>query len=272
MNELKSRSAVPSPVSPSPARCPGYRPQTERHASSRGFTLMELLVALAVVGILCSSIAGVLGNAIDSMEQATKAIDNLTRMRSLDLVLGGAMRDARAMELSQEEKRMLEEDGAYDSAEGSYRFRGEPTAVGFCLDRPFLGTEPDGYMHWIVLDVRTDEETESQSLWLTDVSYLNGVDNPVGEDWGDKALFASEVELPTQEVRLIEQAETIVFRHWQLDQEAMTGEPEPIELEPEEIEGDYALELPDYVEMEIKLPRMNTETLYFDYSIRRKGI
>lgn len=233
---------------------------------------MELLVALAVMGILCGSIAGVLRNATDSVEQGTKALDNLTRMRSLELVLGGALRDARALELSQQEKRMLEEDGSYDSAEGNYRYRGEETAVGFCLDRPFLGAERDGYMHWIVLDVRTDEETEIQSLWMTDTSYLNGVDNPVGEDWGDNAMFASEAELPVQEVQLIEQAQTMVFRHWQLDQEEMTGEPEPIELEPEEVEGDYALELPDFVEMEIKLPRMNSEILYFDYCIRRKGI
>lgn len=237
-----------------------------------GFTLMELLVALVVMGILCGSIAGVLRNATDSVEQGTAALDNLTRMRSLELVLGGALRDARAKQLSQQEKRMLEEDGSYDSAEGDYRYRGEETAVGFCLDRPFLGTERDGYMHWIVLEVRTDEETEVQSLWLTDVSYLDGVDNPVGDDWGNNALFASEAALPTRDVQLIETAETILFRHWQLDQTGMTGEPEPIELEPEDIEGDYARELPDFVEMEIKLPKMDSETLYFDFSIRRRGL
>lgn len=246
------------------------------HQSTRalrsGFTLMELLVALAVMGILCASIAGVLRNATESVEQGTKALDNLTRMRSLELVLGGALRDARALELSQQEKRLLEGDGSYDSAEGNYRYRGEETAVGFCLDRPFLGAARDGHMHWIVLEVRTDEETEYQSLWLTDVSYLNGIDNPVGEDWGDNAMFTSDAELPTQEVQLLEEAESITFRHWQLDQEGMTGEPEPVELEPDEVEGDYAVELPDVVEMEIKLPKMDRETLYFDYAIRRKGI
>lgn len=242
------------------------------HASRVGFTLMELLVALAVMGILCGSIAGVLRNATQSVEQGTAALDNLTRMRSLELVLGGALRDARAMELSQQEKTLLEQEGSYDSTEGDYRYRGEETAVGFCLDRPFLGTKRDGYMHWVVLDVRTDEETEYQSLWLTDVSYLNGVDNPVGEDWGDNAMFASDAELPKKEVRLIEIAESIVFRHWQLDETGMTGEPELLELEEDEIEGDYAIELPDFVEMEIKLPKMDSEILYFDYSIRRKGI
>ncbi|QBG48578.1 type II secretion system protein [Verrucomicrobia bacterium S94] len=237
-----------------------------------GFTLMELLVALAVMGILCGSIAGVLRNASDSVDQGIASLDNLTRMRSLELVLGGALRDARALQLTQEEKSMLEEDGSYDSAEGDYRYRGEETAVGFCLERPFLGTERDGYMHWIVLEVRTDEETGYQSLWLTDVSFLQGIDNPVGEDWGDNAMFTDDAQLPTQEVELIEKAEAIIFRHWQLDEEGMTGEPEPVELEAEDIEGDYALELPDYVEMEIKLPKMERETLCFDYSIRRKGI
>lgn len=237
-----------------------------------GFTLMELLVALVVMGILCGSIAGVLRNATDSVGQGTDALDNITRMRSLELVLGGALRDARALELSREERRMLEEEGAYDSAEGNYRYRGEPAALGFCLDRPFLSAERDGYMHWVLLEVRIDEETERQDFWLKDVSYLNGIDNPVGEDWGDNALFESEAELPTQEIRLVAGAEFIAFRHWQLDETETTGEPEPIELEEEEIEGDYALELPDYIEMEIKLPKMNAETLYFDFCIRRKGI
>ncbi len=237
-----------------------------------GFTLMELLVALVVMGILCGSIAGVLRNATDSVGQGTDALDNITRMRSLELVLGGALRDARALELSQEERRMLEEEGSYDSAEGNYRYRGEPAALGFCLDRPFLSAERDGYMHWVLLEVRTDEKTEQQDLWLVEVSYLNGIDNPVGEDWGDNAIFESNAELPSREVRLIAGAEFIEFRHWQLDQTETTGEPEPIELEEEEVEGDYALELPDYIEMEIKLPKMNAETLYFDFCIRRKGI
>jgi prepilin-type N-terminal cleavage/methylation domain-containing protein len=237
-----------------------------------GFTLMELLVALAVMGILCGAIAGVLRNAIASVDQGTAALDNLTRMRSLEQMLGGALRDARALQLSQEEKSMLEEDGSYDSAEGDYRYRGEENAIGFCLERPFLGTQRDGYMHWIVLEVRTDEETEIQSLWLTDVSFLNGIDNPVGEDWGDNAMFTDDVWLPTQEVQLIENVETLIFRHWQLEEEGMTDEPEPVELEAEDIEGDYALELPDFIEMEIKLPKMESEILYFDYSIRRKGI
>jgi prepilin-type N-terminal cleavage/methylation domain-containing protein len=237
-----------------------------------GFTLLELLVALVVMGILCGSISGVLRNATESVEQGTASLDNLTRMRSLELVLGGALRDARALELSQDEKSLLEADGSYDSDDGDYRYRGEETAVGFCLERPFLETRRDGYMHWIVLDVRTNEETGYQSLWLTDVSFLNGVDNPVGEDWGDDAMFADDAELPTQEIQLIEQANTIIFRHWQLDEEGMTDEPEPVELEEEDIEGDYALELPDFIEMEIKLPNMESETLYFDYSIRRNGI
>lgn len=239
---------------------------------SSGFTLMELLVALAVLGILCGSIAGVLRNATDSVDQGNREIEHLTRMRSLEMLLGGALREARSMELSQQEKRYLEESGEYDSAEGDYRYRGEETALGFCLDRPFLGTEGDGYLHWIVLELRSDEATETDSLWLSDVSFLHGIDNPVGEDWGENALFTSEAELPRQELMLLEEVEHLVFRHWQLEESEMTGEPEALELEPEEIEGDYALELPDYIEMEIKLPRAETETLYFDYSVIRKGI
>ena len=236
------------------------------------FTLMELLVALAVTGILCGSIAGVLRNATDSVDQGTEALDQTTRLRSLERILGGALRDARALQLSRDEIRLLEADGTYDSAEGNFRYQGEEQVLGFCLDRPFLDPERDGYMHWIMLDVRTDEDTGEESLWLKDVSYLNGIDNPVGEDWGNNALFASEHELPTREVQLIENAQSIAFHHFQFDETGMTGEPELVELEPEETEGSYALELPDVVQMDIALPKMDAETLYFDYSIRRKGI
>ncbi len=237
-----------------------------------GFTLLELLVTLVVVGILCMAVGGVLRNAIGSIDQATAALDNLTRMRSLELVLGEALRDARALQLSQEEINYLEEDGAYDSAEGDYRYRGEAEALGFCLDRPFLSAERDGCMHWVLLEVRYDEKTDAPSLWLTDVSFLNGIDNPVGEDWGDNAMFGEVAVLPTREECLLKEVESIRFSHWQLDETDMTGEPEPLELEEDEVEGDYALEVPDYIEMEIKLPKMDAETLVFDYAVRRNGI
>ena len=65
--------------------------------SKSGFTLLELLVALTLLGILGGSIAGVLQNSIGSIEQGTVAMDNLTRMRSLETIFGGALRDALAV-------------------------------------------------------------------------------------------------------------------------------------------------------------------------------
>jgi prepilin-type N-terminal cleavage/methylation domain-containing protein len=235
-----------------------------------GFTLLELLVALTLLGILGGSIAGILQNSTASIDQGTTAMDNLTRMRSFETLLGGALRDALTMTVSQQERNLLADDSDYDAADGRYRFRGEELALGFVMDRPFLDAERDGYMHWISVEAREDEETERYSLWLTDVSYLQGIDNPVGEDWGSEDF--GEDWLPTQEILLLADANDVFFRYWELEQSGFTDEPEAEEMEPDDIDTDYSVRLPDFVELVLDLPKVGTESLFFDYSIRRKGI
>jgi prepilin-type N-terminal cleavage/methylation domain-containing protein len=235
-----------------------------------GFTLLELLVALTLLGILGGSIAGILQNSTASIDQGTTAMDNLTRMRSFETLLGGALRDALTMTVSQQERNLLADDSDYDAADGRYRFRGEELALGFVMDRPFLDAERDGYMHWISVEAREDEETERYSLWLKDVSYLQGIDNPVGEDWGSEDF--GEDWLPTQEILLLADANDVFFRYWELEQSGFTDEPEAEEMEPDDIDTDYSVRLPDFVELVLDLPKVGTESLFFDYSIRRKGI
>ncbi|MDF7823051.1 prepilin-type N-terminal cleavage/methylation domain-containing protein [Pontiellaceae bacterium B12227] len=240
------------------------------HNFKNGFTLLELLVALALLGILGSSIAGVLKNSVDSVEQGTAAMDQLTRMRSLETLLGGAVRDAVITQVSQQERSWLADDISYDAAEGRYRFRGEELTLGFVMDRPFLEAERDGYNHWITIEVRIDEETSENSLWMTDTCYLPGIDNPVGTDWSEAGL--SDDWKPVKEVMLLGNTREIYFRYWELEQSGGTDEPEPEEMEFDDIDTDYAVRLPDLIEMVMTVPNLGTESLMFDYSIRRKGI
>jgi len=233
---------------------------------SSAFTLIELLVALALLGILGASLAGVLRNSTDSVDQAQASVDHLTRLRSLDLVLGGALRDAITLTLSTTEQKMLADQGSFDAAAGTMRFHGEEQALGFCLQRPFLSTERDGYTHWISLDIRQDEKTERRSLWLRDVSFIPGVDNPVGDDWGGLDGEVDE-RLPVQEVCLVRDAAALSFRFWALPEDGVS---DPEEMEPDSIAGDYALDVPDYIELEIKMPKGPAEVLTFDYSLREK--
>ncbi|MCK4564554.1 MAG: prepilin-type N-terminal cleavage/methylation domain-containing protein, partial [Verrucomicrobia bacterium] len=250
-------------------RCGASLPAALQGRSS-GFTLLELLVALTLLGILGGSIAGVLQNSMASIEQGTTAMDNLTRMRSFETMLGGALRDAKVVTVSSQERNGLADDPGYDAADGRYRFLGEELVLGFVLDRPFLDAERDGYTHWIKVEARMDEETGRYSLWLKDISYLQGIDNPVGEDWGDEDF--PEDWLPAQEVLLLADASNIFFRYWELEQSGFTDEPEAEEMEPDDIDTDYSVRLPDFIELVLDLPKVGSESLFFDYSIRRKGI
>jgi prepilin-type N-terminal cleavage/methylation domain-containing protein len=237
-----------------------------RLTDSGGFTLIELLVALALLGILGASIAGVLRNSMDSVDQAQAAVNHLTRLRSLDSVLGGALRDAVTLELSSDEQKMLADQDSFDKADGTIRFHGDERSLGFCLQRPFLSMERDGYAHWISLEIRQDEETGKSSLWLRDVSFVPGMDNPVGPDWGGQDGEVDE-RLPVQEVCLVRDAAALAFHYFPVPED---DPPEPEEMDPEEIGGDYALAVPDTIRLEIKMPKGALETLTLDYNLREK--
>lgn len=233
-----------------------------------GFSLIELLVALTLFGILAASMAGVLRNTSDSVEQGREALDNLARMRSIDLLLGSALREADVTPISQRERQLLSSmDADYDPAYGTFRFRGESRSLGFCMPRPFTCSTRDGYLHWITLEVREETDEGPPSLWLRDVSFLRGVDNPAGEAWEGTDLN-DDYTLPTQEFCLIKEAVYIAFRFMEKETDGMTGDDEPVEMEPEDIEGDYARILPDFIELDIRLPRVKMETLTFEWNAK----
>jgi len=232
--------------------------------SSKGFTLLELLVALTLMGILTASVAGVLANTADSVDAGNDTVRQLSRLRSLDLLLGAALREAVPVELTSSETQMLRNDFSYSSDGGTIRFRGEENALGFCMQRPFLEAERDGYMHWVLLEIRTDEESGVPSLWLKDVPFLEELDNPVGEDYGGNGLLPEEC-LPIREVCLIRSAQSMGFSYWLQGDEDSYDEDE--EMEPDELEGDYADSLPDYVLFDLKVPHMQAEQLTLDVAV-----
>ena len=231
-----------------------------------GFTLVELLTALVVFGILATAMTGVVRGAIDSVEQARSSVANTVRLRALESLLGDALRGAESVDLSSQERRMLTEQNSWSDDDGTFRFRGDAQFLGFCLPRPFLRPERDGWLHWITLEIMQDEETELFSLRLRDVAFLRDLDNPDGDDWSGMDGDVS-ARLPVQETVLIRNAPVLNFRYWVFDSES-SGD--PLEMETEEISGSYAFSEPEFIELEIQPPRGAVETLRFDYSMKGK--
>jgi len=260
MRNKQSRRDVP--VAPKKAEQPSRLFISKRDAcSTLGFTLIELLVALTIFGILAAAMTGVVRNAMDSVEQSQKSIADTSRLRALETLLGDALREAVSVTLSTNEQRWLTEQNDFNAEEGTLRFRGDAQSIGFCLPRPFLAPERDGYMHWITLEILPDEESKLFSLQLRDVAFLNGIDNPAGDDWHG---ITGEVDarLPVTETILIREMPAMSFRYWIYDLEESD---EPVEMEPEETAGDYALTEPEFIELEIA-----GEIWRFDYCVKER--
>ncbi|MFA5689172.1 MAG: type II secretion system protein [Kiritimatiellales bacterium] len=233
----------------------------------RGFTLVELLVALTVFGILAAALTGIVRNAMDSVVQAQKSVADTMRLRALESMLGDALRAAESVTLSMQEQRLLSETNEYDVEEGTIRFRGEMQSLGFCLPRPFLKPERDGYLHWITLNISQNETSELFELKLRDVSFLCEVDNPVGDDCDWKGISGTVDErLPVLEADLIRTATALNFSYWIYNEESG----EPVEMEPDEIAGNYALAVPDFIELKIQLPNGAPEIFRFNYAVKGK--
>lgn len=158
--------------------------RNKRHIQNRqlqGLTLLELLVALVLLGILAALVNGVLAVASDSIQTARSGTHRAARIEALDRLLGAALKSMKPARLSVQERMMAYAEVEKEEGVGTLRFLGAQFALGFCLDRPFAGAGSDGYFHWIELRFEENEE-ERYDLILHDTAFLRGVDEPIQEE------------------------------------------------------------------------------------------
>ncbi len=120
-----------------------------------GFTLLELMISIAIVGIMVSILVAVLRLGFRSVEAGEKKIESLERVRtSVNLI------DA---QIQSELPLKHEENG-----EKKYYFKGQPELLEFSTNHSIWGGET-GY---VVVSYRVvEEEQGKRTLWASE----NGV-------------------------------------------------------------------------------------------------
>ena len=120
--------------------------------NSLGFTLLELMISIAIVGIMVSILVAVLRLGFRSVEAGEKKIESLERVRaSVNLI------DA---QIQSELPLTHEENG-----ENKYYFKGQPALLEFSTNHSIWGGET-GY---VVVSYRVDEEGQGKrTLWASE--------------------------------------------------------------------------------------------------------
>jgi prepilin-type N-terminal cleavage/methylation domain-containing protein len=123
-----------------------------KNKNSLGFTLLELMISIAIVGIMVSILVVVLRLGFRSVEAGEKKIESLERVRaSVNLI------DAQI----QSELPMTHEE----NGENKYYFKGQPALLEFSTNYSIWGGET-GY---VVVSYRVDEEDQGKrTLWASE--------------------------------------------------------------------------------------------------------
>lgn len=171
-----------------------------------GFTLLELLISLALVAIILTTCLLGVRLAISAREAGTSKVDIQQRLRVLNEHLSSALRSANLIFIPPESKSLLPEDDEIKTDDpGVLAFEGQPESLRFVTFREkLIGGNNSPWMHEVRFYLQKNRDTGLQEILMSE------------QDFSPKGFLTGEdlgIE-ESQTLRIVEDVAYLKFRYY----------------------------------------------------------
>lgn len=169
-----------------------------RMARESGFTLLELIISLAMVTVLVTACLMAVRLATASREMGTQKSELNQRLRVLHERLSSTLRSAHLIFISPESQSLIPEDD--DEKSGDSRilaFEGKPESIKFVtFSEPLIKGESPPWMHEVRIYLNKNEDTDSLEILMNERPFAQKgffAQGSQGLDKGQTLLIAQDV-------------------------------------------------------------------------------
>ena len=141
--------------------------------SESGFTLLELLISLAMIGILVTACSMTVRLAMASREAGTQKIDIYQRLRVLHEQLNSTLRSAHLIFVPNVSKSLIPDEKEEDANTSKVlAFEGKPESLRFVTyNDKLMQTQDSGWMHEVHFYLQKNEDTNSLEILLNERNF-----------------------------------------------------------------------------------------------------
>ncbi len=141
-----------------------------RMARESGFTLLELIISLAMVAVLVTACLMAVRLATASREAGTQKADMHQRLRVLHERLHSTLRSTHLIFISPESQSLLPDDDEEKSGDSRIlAFEGKPESLKFVtFSEPLINGESSPWMHEVRFYLKKNEDTDSLEIFLNE--------------------------------------------------------------------------------------------------------